>query len=228
MFEGAGVAAVGGALSGLAGSAFSLAVPAAVIGAVHGGIAGSRRLYPWRRWQGVTAFVLDHTWALVTSTASLLSHAVAALSKDTSFLPNLSERQSRHVYVGGFRMRSGFVVTLGNTVSGLADSGERRSTLVTDHEDVHVWQARWFGPLYPVLYVAWMVSGAAVGLAVALARGRRPVVKVVETYAYYANPFEWWAYSRQGKWPPSGAVAGVWRRPAVRSFSARRGTPPQR
>jgi len=40
---------------------------------------------------------------------------------------------------------------------------------------------------------------------------------VVESCAYYINPFEWWAYSRANHWPPSGKVAGLgWRRPAVR------------
>ncbi|MDQ3739162.1 MAG: hypothetical protein M3337_08340 [Actinomycetota bacterium] len=222
-----GTGAGGAALAGLTGWALSLAVPAAVIGAVHGGIAGSRRLYAWHRWPGLVAFVLDHTWALPTSTASLFSHAVAALRKDTVFVGSLSERQSRHVYIGGFRTREGFAISLGNTVSGLAEVDERRRALVTDHEDVHVWQSRWFGPLYPVLYLTWMLAGALAGLAVALVGRRRPVFKVVETYAYYANPFEWWAYSRAGKWPPRGAVDGIWRKPAVRSFGARRSTPPR-
>jgi hypothetical protein len=82
--------------------------------------------------------------------------------------------------------------------------------------------------LYPVLYLAWLLAGAFAGLAVALVGGRRPVAKVVETYAYYANPFEWWAYSREGRWPPRGAIAGVWRKPAVRSFGARRQSRPRR
>jgi hypothetical protein len=43
------------------------------------------------------------------------------------------------------------------------------------------------------------------------------MAKVVETYAYYLNPLEWWAYSRDDHWPPSGKVAGIgWKRPAVR------------
>ena len=42
--------------------------------------------------------------------------------------------------------------------------------------------------------------------------------RVVESCAYYLNPFEWWAYSRDGHWPPAGKVAGLgWRRPMVRS-----------
>lgn len=48
---------------------------------------------------------------------------------------------------------------------------------------------------------------------------RRPerFTKVVESCAYYLNPFEWWAYSRAGHWPPSGKVRGLgWRHPIVR------------
>jgi hypothetical protein len=41
--------------------------------------------------------------------------------------------------------------------------------------------------------------------------------RVVESCAYYLNPFEWWAYSRDGHWPPSGKVTGLgWRNPIVR------------
>ena len=50
-----------------------------------------------------------------------------------------------------------------------------------------------------------------------VARRDQPVAKVVESCAYYLNPFEWWAYSRDDHWPPSGKVAGLgWRRPIVR------------
>jgi hypothetical protein len=81
-----------------------------------------------------------------------------------------------------------------------------------------VWQGRWFGPIYPVLYGSWMVVGGAAGMVVWLF-GRRSerFSTVVESCAYYLNPFEWWAYSRHGHWPPSGKVAGLgWKRPIVR------------
>ena len=93
--------------------------------------------------------------------------------------------------------------------------------VVEVHEHVHVWQARWFGPLYPLLYGAWTVLGAAVGVVAWVATGRRDHVwRVVEAWAYYRNPFEWWAYSREGRWPPPRALAEhVWRRP-MRVFRA--------
>ena len=79
------------------------------------------------------------------------------------YVESLSRREDRHVYAGGFGLRPGFVITLGNTVNragrGVARS-ERGRRLVTDHEHVHVWQARWLGPLYPLLYVLWSVVGS--------------------------------------------------------------------
>ena len=105
------------------------------------------------------------------------------------------------------------MVTIGNAVNGAGDdalTSERRRRLVTDHEDVHVWQARWFGPLYPVLYAGWTVAGGAIGAVLWAARRRRePFGRVVETCGYYLNPFEWWAYSRGGTWPPANKLAGA-------------------
>ena len=85
-----------------------------------------------------------------------------------------------------------------------------------------MWQARTFGPAYPVLYVGWMVGGALGGaLLWATSRRDEPFAKVVESCAYYLNPFEWWAYSRDDHWPPSGKIAELgWKQPAVRSFAS--------
>src|SRR5690606_24205227 len=111
-----------------------------------------------------------------------------------------------------------------NVISGAGDVDKpRRVKLVTDHEDVHVWQARTLGPLYPMLYVGWMAGGAAIGAVAWLTvlRGQR-FTKVVESLAYYANPLEWWAYSRDDHWPPSAMIAGLGpKRPAVAAFARR-------
>ena len=145
------------------------------------------------------------------------------LRGDAGYSPELSERKNRHVYGRGFQPRKGFAITLGNVVNGAGDvTRARRAKLVTDHEDVHVWQARLFGPTYPVLYLAWMVGRGADGVLVWATRRRdQPLAKVVESCAYYLNPFEWWAYSRDGHWPPHGKVDKLgWKRPAVRSFAS--------
>jgi hypothetical protein len=219
------VAALGSALGAAAGSLVDLPVPGAVVGGLNGLISGRRRIYEWSSAKGIAAFALDSTWALVTTTSALVAHGVAALQTDAGYAAELSERRNRHVYARGMRVRRRFAITLGNVVNGAGDvSRPRRARLVTDHEDVHVWQERWFGPLFPVLYGGWMIGGAVAASGAWIAGRRRPpFAPFVEACAYYLNPFEWWAYSRDDHWPPSGMLAGVgWRRPAVRSFASRR------
>ena len=212
----AGLAAVaGGAVGGLVGVP---ALAAAVAGA-NGAISGWRGVYDWSCSTGLLAFTLDSTWSLPMTAAGLFANTVGIVQRKSGFLADLSVRQNRHVYRRGFMPRRGFAITLGNVIGGAGDiERPRRRRLVTDHEDVHCWQARWFGPLYPVLYVGWMVAAGAAGMVVwAVRRRDERFTKVVESTAYYLNPFEWWAYSRDDHWPPSGKVRGLgWRKPVVR------------
>jgi hypothetical protein len=53
---------------------------------------------------------------------------------------------------------------------------------------------------------------------------------MVESVAYYLNPFEWWAYSRDNLWPPPGKVPDLgYSKAAIRPLAAvrieRRWTP---
>lgn len=208
----------------------TLAVPLAAVGAANGALGGWRRVYDWRRPAGLAAFTLDSTWAALTTTAGLFSHAVAAVQADAGYTPQLSRRSNRHVYANGFRPRRGFAITLGNVVSGAGDvSSPRRARLVTDHEDVHVWQARWLGPLYPLAYGGFAAAGAAAGVLAWADRRLRPRAdrpaasfgRTVEACAYYLNPLEYWAYCRDDHWPPHGMAPGFGpRRPIVRSLAA--------
>lgn len=222
--EAAAVAALGCAFGAAVGRPFGLSVPFGIVGGVNGGISGWRGTYDWGCSNGPVAFTLDSTWALPMTAAGLFSHAVAAVTKRSGYAATLSRRQNRHVYQRGFMPRRGFAITVGNVVSGAGDTSlTRRQRLVTEHEDIHIWQARWFGPAYPVLYVGWMVGGGAIGAVVwVLHRRNERLTKVVESCAYYINPFEWWAYSRAGHWPPSAKSPGLgWRRPIVRALRAK-------
>jgi hypothetical protein len=222
LLEAVGVAAFGGALAFGAGSIVELAVPFAVVGAANGAVSGWRRIYDWNRSGGLVAFTLDSTWGLVMTTAGLFANAVGMAMPNSGYVADLSERQNRHVYRRGFMPRAGFAITLGNVVGGAGDvERERRRRLITDHEDVHCWQARWFGPLYPVLYVGWMILGGGAGIVIWLtARRADRFAKVVESSAYFLNPFEWWAYSRDDYWPPNGKVEGMgWKRPCCRPLA---------
>lgn len=221
--EAVAVAAAGAVLGGLAGSWFGLAGPGALVGGLNGAISGCRGVYDWRSARGVVAFTLDSTWSIGNTLSGLAAHAIGAIRGDAGYSDQLSRRRNRHVYARGCQPRAGFATTFGNVVNGAGDlSKSRRTKLVTDHEDVHVWQARWFGPGYPVLYLGWMAGGAVGGVLLwAIRRRDEPVTKVVESCAYYLNPFEYWAYSRDAHWPPSGLLASLGpRKPIVRSFAS--------
>ncbi len=223
LVETVATAALAGAIGGAAGSLFGFAIPAAGVAAVNGALSGWRRIYDWSCSTGLVAFTLDSSWSLLMTSSGLFANLVGIVQRDSGFVPELSTRQNRHVYRRGFMPRKGFAITLGNVINGAGDTGRaRRAKLVTDHEDVHVWQSRWFGPAFPVLYVGWMVGGAAIGVVMWLvARRDEPFTKVVETCAYYLNPFEYWAYSRDDYWPPNAMLDGIgWKQPAVRSFAS--------
>ena len=212
----------GALLAGAVWSLVDLAVPAAIVGGANGAIAGLRRIYRWRSVSGWLAFALDSTWALLTTAGAFVAHAVVGVQRTRgNYVTDLSERQNRHVYARGYTLRRGFMLTVGNVINGAGPNprNEFRRHVVDDHENVHVWQARWFGPIFPLVYGAWWLIGAIVGSAVWLIR-RPPerLGRVIDSWGYYRNPFEWWAYSREGRWPPPGAVARfVWRRPFTSS-----------
>ena len=216
--EAAAVGVLGGIAAGAAGAPFGLAVPFGVVGAANGVMTGWRRVYDWNCSNGLVAFTLDSTWSIPMTAAGLASQVLGVLRGRPGFDVSLSRRSNRQVFQRGFVPRRGFAITIGSVISGAGDTANpRRRRLVTDHEDVHVWQARWFGPIYPVAYTAWMIGGGAVGMLVWASRRRDDrFTKVVESCAYYLNPFEWWAYSRDDHWPPSGKVRGLgWRKPIV-------------
>jgi len=218
-FEAAAVGVFGGLVASAVGAPLGLGTPFAVVGASNGLLAGWRRIYDWNCSNGIVAFMLDSTWAIPMTAAGLASQALGIVRGRPDYDASLSRRSNRQVFQRGFVPRRGFAITVGSVISGAGDTSyPRRRQLVTDHEDVHVWQARWFGPLYPIMYGAWMVAGGAFGMLVWLTRRRDDAfTKVVESCAYYLNPFEWWAYSRDDHWPPSGKVGGLgWRKPIVR------------
>ncbi|MFN3256699.1 MAG: hypothetical protein ACE37B_13490 [Ilumatobacter sp.] len=220
--EALGVAAGGALFAGAVGSIVGATVPLAVVGGVNGAISGWRGIYEWGCSRGLIAFTLDSTWSLPMTTAGLVANTVGLVHPNSGYVPDLSERQNRHVYRRGFMPRKGFAITLGNVISGAGDvERPRRARLITDHEDVHCWQARWFGPLFPALYVGWMVVGGVGGAVIWLvARRSDRFTEVVESSAYFLNPFEWWAYSRDDYWPPKGKVADFgWRRPCCRPLA---------
>lgn len=214
-------AAGGAAIGWIAGSLLDgwlgtdwIAVTMAAVAGINGLLAGSRRIYAWRTVPGWFAFALDSSWAIVSSVQAALVNAYNTVRPRTEFSPEYSVRRNRHVFGRGFALKRGFATTQGNVVSnarlGRDEPITERDSLIERHEGLHVWQQRWFGPIFPLTYVVVAAIGLLVGLAFGLVsreRRRRGVRigKLVETAAYYDNPFEIWAYRNDERWDRCGA-----------------------
>ena len=128
LIESIGLGALGAAIAaGFAGAVDRavdggsvLVVSAAVVGGANGLVAGWRRIYRWGCADGVLAFVLDSSWALLTTSAGLFANGVAALQRDAGYVAELSERQNHQVFRRGFMPRRGYAITLGNVKIGRA------------------------------------------------------------------------------------------------------------
>jgi hypothetical protein len=209
--------ALGGAV-GLLGGA-PLAIAAGISAGVNGALGGYRQVYDWRRAGGWVAFTADSTWGLIGTTLGNVLNLANIAGRNSGYRADFSRRQNRHVFERGVTIRRGFAVTHGNVISnastGRGSLVEERRPFIDRHEGLHVWQNRIFGPIYQAVYVAWLAGGAVVGAAAwALKREKPKMKKMVETAAYYDNPFEVWAYKRDGHWEDNGAEPTLkWRRP---------------
>jgi len=208
-----------------------LRVVAPVVAAAGGALAGRHRMYRWSAPSGWAAFALDATWNLGGTLGGL---AMALLQTALGNRPDedMTVRSNALVYASGPSFAPEFALTWGTAVSNAAGragldpatiSGRRRRAFVRAHELLHVWQQRWLGPLYPVLYGSWVALGALAGVVVWASRDG-DLRATVLTLAYYDNPFEYWAYVNDGYWPPAGAAPGLaWppRAPSVRTATGR-------
>jgi len=174
---------------------------AVLVGAFHGATNGLASVNSWRRG-GPFGFLLDVSWGLCGTTNAALLHLAnfgwAARGEET--------RAGAFRYVGGFRFKSGFAVTIGSVMSNMGDH-EPGSELFA-HELTHVWQNRIFGPFYPLTYLGWMVIFAIPGMIAGLVCGVGAFFGA-EQWAYFNNPWEAWAY-RVGAGPREGRSVLIW------------------
>ncbi|HEX5730073.1 RHS repeat-associated core domain-containing protein, partial [Microbacterium sp.] len=178
------------------GVATGLAIGAAVAGGLNGVISGATEIYAWDSWTGWVAFIADSTWGIVGTGLGVLLHGVNLLYGDNKYQKHLSKRQNRHVYDGGFGFGSS-AFAQGNVISNL--QGRHGSLL--EHESLHIFQNRVFGPLFTGTYVAWLVVGGVVGFLIGLGlwiADEQSLGKSIEDMAYANNPWESWAYHEGG------------------------------
>jgi hypothetical protein len=166
-------------------------------------------IYNFRDWRGWAAFLLDYTWGAPGTALGYGLQIVNDFTPNSNYDPALSQLAGAHVYRGGVGL-PGFTTTLGNVTTRLG-TGPAADALMAEHEMVHVWQSRIFGPLFPISYAGWMVGGFFAGTGYWLFHPEQNWYSLVETAAYYDNPWEVMAYANQHNWPPSMAnPALVW------------------
>jgi RHS repeat-associated protein len=182
------------------------AIIGGAMGGMNGLISGMHGIYDWGSWKGWAAFLSDSTWGLLGTSLGNMVHIVNIFWPDSNYRHDLSHRQNRHVYEGGFRLKKGFAFTQGNVISNAGQGGKGiNASFISNHEELHIWQSRLFGPLYQVTYVVWGLGGLIVGTIVWLTDTDQSWGSLVETAAYYDNPFEYWAYKNDNNWPPAKA-----------------------
>jgi hypothetical protein len=162
---------------------------AAGIGAITGYMGGRYQAYDWKR-KGWLQFAADLTWGLSGSAVAALMHGWNALQK----LKPLDRRTGAHRYGEGFTLGKRFAFTQGSVMSNLRSTpGEPLFV----HEMVHVFQARVFGPIYPITYVAWSIVGFV--MAVIASIFAKNWKSRIEGWSYFSNPWETWAYAKHGR-----------------------------
>ena len=199
---------VGAALGVIVGYLVAGPIAAAVAGAMagmNGFVSGVGGIYRLETWQGRASFVADSTWGLIGTSLGNMVHIANLFWPDADYNRELSVRQNRHNYSGGFRLSVGFATTHGNVISNAFQSGKGYDPeFIGEHEELHIWQNRMFGPLFQATYLVWGVGGTAVASVVWVGDTEEDFGSLVQTAAYFDNPFEYWAYQANDFWMPPG------------------------
>jgi hypothetical protein len=166
-------------------------------------IGGETSIYNLRDPRGWAALLLDYTWGFPGTALGYGVRLINQFEPTAVYDPALSELVGWHVFHGGIGL-PGFTTTMGNVTTHLG-YGPSANDVLVNHEGVHVWQSRIFGPLFQTSYAGWMVGGFFVGTGYWFLHPNENWFSLVETAAYYDNPWEVWAYVNDHNWPPPGA-----------------------
>jgi RHS repeat-associated protein len=187
---------VGGPVGGFIGAA---------MGGMNGLVGGIHGIYDWTSVDGWFAFLSDSTWSLVGTSLGNVVHIINLFYSDSNYREDLSRRQNRNVYEGGFALKGDYAFTQGNVISNAGlGSGSVDASFIANHEELHIWQQRFFGPLFQATYVVWAVGGFITASVYWCFNSDENWGSLVETATYFDNPFEYWAYKNDDNWPPSG------------------------
>ena len=157
--------------------------------------------------RGWAALLLDYTWGLPGTTLGYGLQIVNSFVPNNGYDPVLSKQVGFITYHNGVGL-PGYTTTLGNVNTSLG-YGPGAVDILENHEAVHVWQSRLFGPLFTASYFGWLVGGGLVGTGYWLFHPNQDFLSVITTTAYYDNPWEVWAYTNDNNWPPPGALPGL-------------------
>ncbi|MFV8319205.1 PE family protein [Mycobacterium sp. 23] len=164
-------------------------------------------IYDFSDPRGWAALILDYTWGAPGTALGYGVQIVNEFTPNSNYDPALSALAGSHVYRGGIGL-SGYATTFGNVTSNLGYS-PKAADLMLNHEALHVWQNRLFGPLFSASYSAWTTGGTLVANGYWLLHPEEDLSRVITTIAYYDNPWETWAYRNDHAWPPPGAIPAL-------------------
>jgi hypothetical protein len=160
-------------------AALVVAIIGGLIGGTYSAIAFGRGIYGFGFFS-ILGYLLDMTWSLLNTSASLLVWLPACLIAGGDFVEpdDNSKRSGTFVYKDNPRGGGYLATTVGTVIGGGWCS----------HEEVHVWQARIFGPLYLPVYLLSLL----LNMLFRLFTGK---TEKISEEAYYRVCFEDWAYS---------------------------------
>jgi len=167
------------AFNASSGTALLVALIVGLIAGVYSAAAFGRGVYSAQPLS-ILGYVLDMSWSLLNTAASLLLWLPACMIAGGDFLEpdDKSRRSGTFVYQKNPRGGGYDATTVGTVIAGGWSS----------HEEVHVWQARMFGPLYLPLYGLSLL----LNMLFRLCTGK---TEEIAKQAYYRVCFEDWAYS---------------------------------
>jgi hypothetical protein len=161
------------------GTALAVGAGCGVLCAAYSALAFGRGVYGLGVFS-ILGYILDMSWSLLNTAASFLIWIPACMMFGGDYVEpdDNSKRSGTFVYEKNPRGGGYAATTIGTTIGGGWST----------HEEIHVWQARIFGPFYIPVYLLSLV----LNILFRLVTGK---LTDLTTQAYYRICFEDWAYS---------------------------------